>query len=58
MRNTLWFWVVAAIAFFVTLDTAPRPEAGFQADFAPAMAADTLQLSLLAPTLAEPAQTL
>jgi hypothetical protein len=58
MRNALWFWAVAATAFFVTLDTAPRPEAGFQADFEPAIEADTLHLSLLAPALREPAQTL
>jgi hypothetical protein len=58
MRNALWFWAVATIAFFVTLDTVPRPEAGFQADFEPAMEVDTLHLSLRAPTLPEPAQTL
>jgi hypothetical protein len=58
MRNALWFWAVAATAFFVTLDTAPRPEAGFQADFEPAIELDTLHLSLRAPTFLGSVQTL
>jgi hypothetical protein len=36
MRKALLFSAVAAIGFFVTVETPVRPEAGFQTDFEPA----------------------
>jgi hypothetical protein len=49
MRKALLFSAVATIAFFVTVETPARPEAGFHADFEPAVPIGALQLSRLAP---------
>jgi hypothetical protein len=49
MRTAFLFAAVAALAFFVTVGTPARPQAGFHADFDPAMPADAPHLSLWAP---------
>jgi hypothetical protein len=43
MRNSVLFWAVATMAFFVTLETPARPEAGFRADFEPGMQVDVMR---------------
>jgi hypothetical protein len=37
MRNVFLIAAVASLMFMVTIDIAPPPQAGFQADFVPAM---------------------
>ena len=58
MRSALLFAAVTALTLFVTIDTPVRRQAAFQADFEPAMPAETLHLSLRAPTLPEQIQAL
>jgi hypothetical protein len=53
VRTAFLFAAVAAIAFFVTIDIPARPDAPFHADFEPAVQAETLHLTLRAPTVPE-----
>jgi hypothetical protein len=58
MRSALLFAAVAALGFFVTIDTPARPEAAFHADFEPTMQIEALHLSLGAAPLPEQIQAL